>query len=493
MATGESADGARTMIRVGKPVKIRLLGFAVVVACGGVLLTWVARTAWTQLDSLQKEHAAVSSESFYLGFTLRGTIRELDAKLIENGSVITPAAKSKFLQEAADLKQWLSTNRNHLAELAKLPLLKQVLTDDFEILDNIQLKYDEYITNVTRLLEPNADQLNRLSFEERYNLVRVASAKLIQLCDDLAKAQREDFKDFLRQTQGNLASHERLLRLTLLLIVSLAGTLAILVYRGLIAPLRIGLNESKSIIERQEKLASLGILASGVAHEIRNPLTAIKFRLFSAKKAVPALAANKDLSIVANEINRLERIVKDFLQFARPSPPALTHIPTGNLFEEVAELLSSELERVSIQLRLATVPGIWVDADVQQLKQVLINLIRNSVEAIGRNGSITLSTRRGMVELEGRTRSVAILAVADTGKGMPPEIQSRLFDPFFTTKETGTGLGLAIAARIVQKHGGILRYETTVNRGTIFEVVLAEATAGDVEIGQGQRKSFLPC
>jgi signal transduction histidine kinase len=142
---------------------------------------------------------------------------------------------------------------------------------------------------------------------------------------------------------------------------------------------------------------------------------------------------------------------------------------------------------------LATVPGIWVDADVQQLKQVLINLIRNSVEAIGRNGSITLSTRRGMVELEGRTRSVAILAVADTGKGMPPEIQSRLFDPFFTTKETGTGLGLAIAARIVQKHGGILRYETTVNRGTIFEVVLAEATAADVDIGQGQRKSFLPC
>ena len=111
-------------------------------------------------------------------------------------------------------------------------------------------------------------------------------------------------------------------------------------------------------------------------------------------------------------------------------------------------------------------------ADAQQVKQVLINLIRNSAESIGRNGTIALQARRGVAELDSRERPVAILAVSDTGNGIPPEVEARLFDPFFTTKESGTGLGLAVSARIVEKHGGLLRYETEVNRGTTFEIVL---------------------
>ncbi len=110
-------------------------------------------------------------------------------------------------------------------------------------------------------------------------------------------------------------------------------------------------------------------------------------------------------------------------------------------------------------------------ADAQQLKQVLIILIQNASESIGRNGAITLGVRRGPAELDGRTRTAA-MSVADTGKGMTPEIEARLFDPFFTTKEEGTGLGLAISARIVEKHGGLLRYDTAVDSGTTFEIVL---------------------
>src|SRR5581483_9997629 len=107
-------------------------------------------------------------------------------------------------------------------------------------------------------------------------------------------------------------------------------------------------------------------------------------------------------------------------------------------------------------------------------EQVLINLVQNSAENIGRNGTVTLRLRRASAELHGRTRSAAILQVTDTGKGIPPEIEARLFDPFFTTKEAGTGLGLAISARIVENHGGLLRYDTELNRGTTFEIVLPE-------------------
>jgi signal transduction histidine kinase len=249
--------------------------------------------------------------------------------------------------------------------------------------------------------------------------------------------------------------------------------LALLVYRGMIAPLRAQLSESQALIARQEKLASLGALGAGVAHEIRNPLTAIKFRLFSlAKSMPPGFAENEDARTISEEINRLDRIVKGFLQFARPSEPELVRIPAERMLAEVQDLMKSELEQAAIGLKLEVSGPAWIFADTCQLKQVLINLIRNSAESIGKNGVITLGLKTGAEKLAGNNRSAAILSVADTGKGIPAEVRKRLFDPFFTTKEGGTGLGLAIAARIVEKHGGLLRYQTEVNRGATFEIVL---------------------
>jgi signal transduction histidine kinase len=137
-------------------------------------------------------------------------------------------------------------------------------------------------------------------------------------------------------------------------------------------------------------------------------------------------------------------------------------------------LISPQLERSGIDLKMEPTNGGLVHADAQQLKQVLINLIQNSAENIGRNGTVTLRMRHESADLNGRAKPAVILVVEDTGKGIPPEVQTRLFDPFFTTKEGGTGLGLAISARIVEKHGGLLRYQTKLNEGTTFEVVVPE-------------------
>jgi signal transduction histidine kinase len=134
--------------------------------------------------------------------------------------------------------------------------------------------------------------------------------------------------------------------------------------------------------------------------------------------------------------------------------------------------MKSELEQSAIELQLEVSQPAWVFADTYQLKQVLINLIQNAADSVGKNGVITLGLKTGAAMFAGKHRSAAILSVRDTGKGIPAEVQKRLFDPFFTTKEGGTGLGLAIAARIVEKHGGLLRYKTEVNRGTTFEIVL---------------------
>jgi two-component system NtrC family sensor kinase len=114
---------------------------------------------------------------------------------------------------------------------------------------------------------------------------------------------------------------------------------------------------------------------------------------------------------------------------------------------------------------------------VSLIKQVLINLVRNAAEAIGREGTVTLRARDAQMNLNGHFQEVAILEVADTGKGIPPGVEKRLFDPFFSTKEMGTGLGLSIAARIVEKHGGALQYQTQVGRGTTFGIVLPVAAS----------------
>jgi signal transduction histidine kinase len=479
--TKYATGGLRRITRLVPPVKMRFFGFIVVVTGGGLLLSWISHTTWDQLDHLQREHSAVKSESFYLGVTLRGSIRSLNEKLLQFGQFREPGVRNDFLKESAELKPWLTTNRVHLEQIAKLPLLKQMLVDDFDILDRVQKEYDRYLADAATFFAA-AQGPNVLPFEERYNWVRGSSAPLLRLCDDLVKAQREDFNDFLAETQATLAAHQRLLKTTLTLIMGLAGALALLVYRGMIAPLRLSLRESRNIIERQEKLASLGVLASGVAHEIRNPLTALKMRLFSLKRTVPAMAANEDLGIISKEIDRLERIVKDFLQFARPAEPELVRTQADCILRGVYELLQPQLERSAIQLELETEAVVWVQADAQQIRQVLINLVQNSAESIGRGGVITLRLRRDTAGWEEHRGPAAVLGVEDTGKGIPPEVEARLFDPFFTTKEGGTGLGLALSSRIVQKHGGVLRYETQVNRGAVFEVLLPEVQCPEAEL-----------
>ena len=190
---------------------------------------------------------------------------------------------------------------------------------------------------------------------------------------------------------------------------------------------------------------------------------------------MPGTAEYEDTQVIANEITRLERIVREVLVFARPSEPHLVTIAADNPLHEVQTLLSPQLAGVGIRLIHENSSSAQVRIDPQQIKQVLINLIQNAADSIGQGGSITLRARTDSRRLADRATEAVILEVADTGKGIPPHVEKRLFDPFFTTKETGTGLGLAIAARIVEKHGGALQYQTQVNHGTTFGIVLPRA------------------
>jgi signal transduction histidine kinase len=235
------------------------------------------------------------------------------------------------------------------------------------------------------------------------------------------------------------------------------------------------LREKEAELARGEKLASLGMLAAGVAHEIRNPLTAIKAAIFlQLKKAPPGSQDRADLDLVSGEINRLEHIVRDFLQFARPGEPQLVTTPADQPLRQVQTLLAPQLDKSNIRLLLEASPPAHLRVDPEQIEQVLINLVQNAAEAIGHDGTISLRARRDSRTLGGVVTNVVVLEVSDTGPGIPPEVEKRLFDPFFTTKRGGTGLGLSIGARIVQQHGGVMQCQTRPNRGTTFGIVLPE-------------------
>ena len=459
-------------------LKLRLYGFAVAVVLLAALVGWAGNSAWWQLKQLRKNFGAVQSQSFHLADHVESSVLNLNETVLRFDLRKDPADYDHFLKEGEELKRWILAPKTAVTTPFELELLKQ-----------IEGALEAYLARTTQLLKERAQAGSVPSPKEVLEKAE-NKGQILDLCTKLKAAEREALNEFAEDLLTALEGLQQLLMALVALVLIFGFTATSLIYRVKIAPLRAQLVESRAIIERQEKLASLGTLAAGVAHEIRNPLTAINVRLHSLKRTlVQGSSEHEDAVVIDQEIQRLDRIVRNVLHFARPAEPRQITITAGSLFNRVQGLLGSQLEKSSIRLNLASSPSgtsgspLWIRVDPQQIEQVLINLIQNAAESIVRDGTITLRARtalmplaglprRGFPAKAGRATPAVILEVIDTGKGIPLEVQERLFDPFFTTKESGTGLGLSIAARIVEKHGGALQYQTEANRGTTFGIVL---------------------
>lgn len=219
-------------------------------------------------------------------------------------------------------------------------------------------------------------------------------------------------------------------------------------------------------MSRAEHLATLGELATGLAHEIRNPLAGIAGVIEIIGRDLPASSpARCVVKDVRQEIARINQIVTDLLQTARPHPPKVRKSDLNTTVEHAVMLGRQQALTKSIEIKLqkdASLPEIEHDSD--QIHQVLLNLLINALQAVDHEGKISVS-----VKAHGKA---AVVEVTDNGRGIPPEQLPHIFRPFFTTKGDGTGLGLSLARRIVEDHQGRIDVTSTVGRGTTFTVVL---------------------
>ncbi|HOA62569.1 MAG: ATP-binding protein [Verrucomicrobiota bacterium] len=415
------------------------------------VIVWIERTAWRQIDRLRP----TLDES---GPALGSLIGELKADVLEH-----QLRRMQGEEQSAPLPA-----TRIQASMARLQTrLKRPTGSTFSATQQtLMLRLCQALTNYTETMKSPVSS----------GALGDSLAEVLALCDELTQKTDLEMQGRSSAQSAALASLQRVWFLSLMLMAAAGAAVVAVFYRRLIAPLRAQLSESRTHLERHEKLASLGVLAAGIAHEIRNPLTAIKVRLFSLKRSVSdAASARDDVQVINDEINRLERIVGDFLQFARPPELERQMICVESLLADVGDFLAPQLAKKSVRLVQEPVPRACVLADPSKMKQVLINLVQNAGQSIEGEGTVTLRVVLSKRPLLGSASDVAIIEVADTGKGMPPEVVRRLFDPFFTTKEDGTGLGLPIAARIVELHGGVVEYDTQLQRGTTFRIVLPRA------------------
>ncbi|KAF0120928.1 MAG: putative histidine kinase, partial [bacterium] len=317
-------------------------------------------------------------------------------------------------------------------------------------------------TVVKEELERDIDRLNipdvvtflkRLSeMESEVCIPLITRQKLIGLCN------------IGKKMNGDMFSHE-----DLALLETLGNQAAVAIEN---AQLYEDLKKSEAQMRRTDKLAALGTLTAGLAHEIRNPLVAIKtFTQLLPERFDDIEFRDHFLKITSGEVDRICSLVNELLEFARPSEPNFHEDDINDVAEKIILLVDNEAKKKDIKINREydkEIPPIMIDKE--QIKQVLLNLLLNAIEATSENGIIAFETR--LIHKNNYRDCYVQMKIRDTGKGIQKDDLEHIFTPFFTTKHQGSGLGLSISHKIVEEHMGYIEVESEVGNGSTFYVNL---------------------
>ncbi len=224
-------------------------------------------------------------------------------------------------------------------------------------------------------------------------------------------------------------------------------------------------------IIQSEKFKSIAILASGIAHEIKNPLTPLKtFAEHLPNKLDDKEFLIKFSKIIIREVDRIDALLHEMLDFAKPSPPILKPVRIHELINSTLDILNNEVIKNHIKVaRMFEIPfDIELSIDHKQMRQALLNILMNAIEAMPIGGKLTIKTHRHHIKKQ------TTISISDTGLGIHPNDIPYIFDPFFSKKDHGTGLGLSITHEIIKNHGGKIYIESEINKGTRFIIELPD-------------------
>ena len=407
-------------------------------------------------------------------------------------------------------------NQEWLVELAryrtifenKLEEVKNRVEEPWEkkAVSQIESDYRVYISARDEVIELYRKGDKQKGFALHQN-VRQSFFKIIDLCDQFKEFHKEKIENAI-ETSRKEANRLRIIALMAIVSVTLLSLLINFIFaRHIMGPIRklilqvdeegagksmnevdalqrgvMGLIEnaeethqklkqSQESLLQSEKMALIGKLAAGTAHSIRNPLTSVKLRLFSLNRSA-ALSNNQreDLNVISGEIIQINKIVENFLEFARPPKLVMKLMSPSAVVDSAVYLLEQRLRSYHVNLKIKR-PGHLSKTliDPEQLKEVLVNIIINACEAMKKGGIVII--REEEIDAEFQKRA-DVIRISDNGEGIAEEIREKIFDPFFTTKEEGTGLGLSIAFNIIHEHGGKIEVETKKGKGTDFTITL---------------------
>jgi len=419
----------------------------------GALIVTVGLLAVHMSLTLQRSSRAILAENVS---SLKAA-EELEIALLDQKGIVG----SYLLNGEARWLRLLEEKRQKFTEWFAKAKDVAITQHERDILQQIGTRYQEY----DRLRYQAIwlyQQGHRLAAQQLLlNRVKESVDQLYQDCEELLFVNEQLIVESQRTSERKLAWFQGVLW----------SCITLAIFLGLLAGWLVSKGVARQLVQA-EKLASLGQMAGLVAHEVRNPLTAIKMRVHSLQHELEAsVSSQDDIEVIRQEIERLERIVNNFLQLAKQPEPKPQRISITETVTRALNVLEPSLEEHGIQVETRYAePLPVVQADAEQLEQVILNLLLNAVQAMPEGGTIRIAAEwlRGRHETGGQVE----ITVSDTGPGIPPDLREKAFDPFFTTKADGSGLGLPLVKKIVELHHGSITIQPDKGAGTTMTIRL---------------------